>query len=142
MEECEPIEEELKQRSASGAPAPLLILSLLSVILRLRSGRDRIGAAAARALLETCATAALPLYKTLEDRAAEEKAAAEAAAGEKKEEEGLVPPKRGDKKEEAKVAGEGEKGERKGELQLMFDLLGCVMWGAAGALSQSVDSSE
>ena len=55
-----------RKRSASGSPPALLMLSVASVLLRLRVGRDHTSEAVAVALIETCAAAALPIHQVLE----------------------------------------------------------------------------
>ena len=54
-----------RKRSASGSPPALLLLSVASVLLRLRVGRDHTSEAVAVALIETCAAAALPIHQVM-----------------------------------------------------------------------------
>ena len=120
----------------SGAPEALLLLSLTSTILRLRSGREKVEPPTALALLNTCALAALPLQAALEARNAAAADGDGVAEGHRRRTTtGRLP--------RARAAAYGAKDEaRRGELPLMLQMLMATMWGASAALSQATAAQQ
>ena len=132
-----------KLRSASGAPAAVLLLSIVSVIMRLKAGRECVDEVTALSLIETCAAAAL-----LSTRSSVRGRPSRRARPPPPTPPPTPPTAKDARREAAGVVIEGGQGdadcgtptdeyERKGELKLMLDLLLSVSWGASAALPRA-----